>query len=53
MKEQKIKTLYMAQTFHLAWPAIAEQLLLTMATYVDTAMIGSLGANATAAVWNG
>lgn len=50
MKEQKIKTLYMAQTFHLAWPAIAEQLLLTMATYVDTAMIGSLGANATAAV---
>lgn len=34
----------------LAWPAILEQLLLTMATYVDTAMIGSLGANATAAV---
>ena len=34
----------------LAWPAILEQLLLTMATYVDTAMIGALGYRATAAV---
>lgn len=34
----------------LAWPAILEQLLLTTATYVDTAMIGVLGADATAAV---
>ena len=34
----------------LAWPAIAEQLLLTLVSYVDTAMVGSLGANATAAV---
>ena len=25
----------------LAWPAIAEQLLLTMTNYVDTAMIGA------------
>ena len=34
----------------LAWPAILEQILLTMATYVDTAMIGALGYLATAAV---
>jgi len=34
----------------LAWPAIAEQLLLTLVNYVDTAMVGSLGATATAAI---
>lgn len=34
----------------LAWPAIAEQMLLTMTSYVDTAMIGALSTNATAAV---
>lgn len=34
----------------LAWPAILEQLLLTLVRYVDTAMVGALGANATAAV---
>lgn len=34
----------------LAWPAIVEQLLQTMVQYVNTAMLGSLGAKATAAV---
>ena len=34
----------------LALPAIAEQFLITMVNYVDTAMVGSLGANATAAI---
>lgn len=34
----------------LAWPAIIEQILMTMVSYVDTAMVGSLGANGTAAV---
>lgn len=34
----------------LAWPAIVEQLLLTMVNYVDAAMVGSLGYLATAAV---
>lgn len=34
----------------LAWPAILEQILATMVSYVDTAMVGSLGAGATAAV---
>ncbi len=34
----------------LAWPSIVEQLLITMVSYVDTAMVGSLGAGATAAI---
>lgn len=36
--------------WRLAWPAIIEQLLGTLVSYVDTAMVGALGANATAAV---
>jgi len=34
----------------LAWPTIAEQILQIMVSYVDTAMVGSLGANATASI---
>lgn len=34
----------------LAWPAILEQLLQTFVSYVDTAMVGSIGVDATAAV---
>lgn len=34
----------------LAWPIIAEQLLQTTVQYIDTAMVGSLGTEATAAV---
>ncbi len=34
----------------LAWPTITEQILLTLVNYIDTAMVGSLGAVATAAV---
>ena len=34
----------------LAWPIILEQIMMTMVQYVDTAMVGSLGASATAAV---
>ena len=36
--------------WHLSWPSILEQLLGTMVSYVDTAMVGVLGAGATAAV---
>lgn len=36
--------------WHLAWPAILEQLLGTMVSYVDAAMVGVLGKTATAAV---
>ena len=35
---------------HLAWPAIIEQILGTMVSYVDTGMVGVLGATSTAAV---
>jgi putative MATE family efflux protein len=35
---------------HLAWPVIGEQLLATLANMVDTALVGHLGALATAAV---
>ncbi len=34
----------------LSWPAIVEQFLISMASLIDTAMVGSLGPNATAAV---
>lgn len=34
----------------LAWPAIIEQIMLSMVQYVDTAMVGAIGAEATAAV---
>lgn len=34
----------------LAWPAILEQFLICMASLADTAMVGSIGASATAAV---
>ncbi len=39
-----------ATIFWLAWPIVLEQVLLTLVQYVDTAMVGTLGANATAAV---
>lgn len=34
----------------LAWPTMLEQLMQTAVQYIDTAMVGSLGTNATAAV---
>ena len=34
----------------LSWPAIIQQLMLTVVQYTDTAMVGPLGPNATAAV---
>ena len=39
-----------ATILSLALPAIIEQMMITMVQYVDTAMVGSLGSNATAAV---
>ena len=36
--------------FHLAWPAIVEQLFQTIVQYIDTAMVGRIGAQASAAV---
>jgi Na+-driven multidrug efflux pump len=34
----------------LAWPTVLEQLLSTVIQYIDTAMVGHLGADATATV---
>lgn len=34
----------------LAWPTIVEQVMQTAVQYIDTAMVGSLGTQATAAV---
>lgn len=34
----------------LAWPTMLEQLMQTAVQYIDTAMVGSLGTEATAAV---
>ena len=34
----------------LAWPTMLEQLMQTAVQYIDTAMVGSLGTQATAAV---
>ena len=34
----------------LAWPTVIEQILQTAVNYVDTAMVGSIGTNATAAI---
>ena len=39
----------LAVLWSLSWPAILEQLLGTMVSYVDTAMVGVLGAAASAA----
>ena len=36
--------------FALAWPTMLEQLMQTAVQYIDTAMVGSLGTTATAAV---
>lgn len=36
--------------WHLTWPAILEQLLGMTVSFADTAMVGSLGASATAGV---
>ncbi|MEF9865452.1 MAG: MATE family efflux transporter, partial [Oscillospiraceae bacterium] len=34
----------------LAFPSIVEQIMITMMQYIDTAMVGTLGANATASI---
>ena len=40
----------LAVVMALAWPTMLEQLMQTVVQYVDTAMVGQLGTNATAAV---
>ena len=35
---------------HIAWPTILENIMVTLVSFVDTAMVGRLGEDATAAV---
>jgi len=53
MTEQKRKLFQwslLPVIFTLAWPTMLEQLMQTAVQYIDTAMVGSLGTHATAAV---
>ena len=53
MKQRRSNTLpweMIPTIFALAWPTMLEQLMETAVQYVDTAMVGSLGTYATAAV---
>ena len=45
-----MKQSHLSKLWRLSWPAILEQLLVTMVNYADTAMVGVLGAAGTAAV---
>ena len=47
---KKFKWSLLPVIFTLAWPTMLEQLMQTAVQYIDTAMVGSLGTEATAAV---
>ena len=49
-KERRLNKAMFAVIFALAWPTMLEQLMQTAVQYIDTAMVGSLGTQATAAV---
>ena len=48
--EKKLPWRMLPQIFVLAWPTMLEELMQTALQYIDTAMVGSLGTQATAAV---
>ena len=48
--KQRLPWEMMPTIFALAWPTMLEQLMGTAVQYIDTAMVGSLGTHATAAV---
>ena len=50
MKSLRINKSVLAVILTLAWPTMLEQLMHTAVQYIDTAMVGSLGTQATAAV---
>ena len=49
-KTQKLNMEMITVIMSLAWPTMLEQLMQTAVQYIDTAMVGSLGTQATAAV---
>ena len=50
IKKPKLPFELVPAIFALAWPTMLEQLMYTAVQYIDTAMVGSLGTEATAAV---
>ena len=50
MKKSKLDRRTLLMIFSLAWPTMLEQLMQTAVQYIDTAMVGTLGTQATAAV---
>ena len=50
MRLRKPDTAMLGVILTLAWPTMLEQLMQTAVQYIDTAMVGSLGTSATAAV---
>ena len=50
MKKRLLNSAMIATILSLAWPTMLEQLMQTAVQYIDTAMVGSLGTHATAAV---
>lgn len=48
--EKKMNQTMLLTILGLAWPTMLEQLMQTVVQYIDTAMVGSLGTQATAAV---
>ena len=49
-RSRKLNIPMMVTILTLAWPTMLEQLMMTAVQYIDTAMVGSLGTQATAAV---
>lgn len=50
MKNKKYSLATLGIIWSLAWPTMAEQVMQTAVQYIDTAMVGSLGTDASAAV---
>ena len=50
LRNRKLPWEMVPTIFALAWPTMLEQLMQTAVQYIDTAMVGSLGTYATAAV---
>ena len=40
----------LSNIMHLAWPAVVQEAMSVVVSYVDTAMVGALGASASAAI---
>lgn len=50
MRQTRLDKNMLATIFTLAWPTMLEELMQTAVQYIDTAMVGTLGTQATAAV---